>query len=289
MKNANWKNEIKAKITDQIIEGLENAIKFDKPWIGGNGIAVPKNHTTGRSYRGINVLNLWLAASLKGYKTGLWGSEKQWKTKGGKLRDGVKHKDGEFCIFYKLQGITEKNKNTGEKTFKKIPLFRYSIIFNFDQIEGIEIEKPDLDPIEENETAEKIINGTKATIKYGGEQAGYYPGSDEIVMPDRETFKSTTGFYNTIFHELSHWTGSENRLDRGMADMFGSEGYAIEELIAELSAAFICGNIGIAANIQNNSAYIKSWLKKLREDKNYIFQAASKADKSCQYILGDHA
>ena len=133
--------------------------------------------------------------------------------------------------------------------------------------------------------AEELIKKSQAEISFAPiDRACYQPTEDKILMPKKEQFKTQEGFYSTLFHELSHWTGHKSRLNRKKGNKKGSQDYAFEELIAELSASFICCHLGFEYSTQH-SAYIKDWLEVLKEDKKAIFKASSQAQKATEFIL----
>ena len=163
-------------------------------------------------------------------------------------------------------------------------------VFNLSQTEGLEylIKKPvsKEEPLfQDVKKAEQLIKKSKADISFAPiDRACYLPEEDKIFMPKKEQFKTQEGFYSTMFHELSHWTAHKSRLDRPMKGNKGSKAYAFEELVAEISASFICCHLGFEYSTQH-SAYVKSWLKVLKEDKKAIFRASSQAQKATEFIL----
>jgi len=168
-------------------------------------------------------------------------------------------------------------------------LLRAYTVFHASQIDGLPpYEPPTVDgneftPIEE---AEALLKNSGAEIHHGGPKAFYSPSSDHIQLPPKEAFAEPTGYYGTALHELSHWTGGkETRVPRNMKGRFGSETYAREELRAEIGSAFICTEVGIPSDVEENASYIASWLKVLKEDKHEIFRAASDAQKIADFCL----
>ena len=116
------------------------------------------------------------------------------------------------------------------------------------------------------------------------DRACYQPKEDQILMPKKSQFKTQEAFYSTLFHELSHWTGHESRLNRKTGNKFGSRDYAFEELVAEISASFLCCHLGFRYSTQH-SAYVKLWIEVLKKDKTAIFRASSLAQKATEFIL----
>jgi len=163
------------------------------------------------------------------------------------------------------------------------------------QVEGFEIvaeelpEEPAFDPIVR---AEEFAAATGAQIEEGGDRACFIPSLDMIRMPERRRFTGTEtttpaeGFYSTLCHELVQWSAAEKRLDRDLSGRFGDESYAIEELIAELGAAFLCADLGITPEPrQDHACYIKNWLAVLKNDKKAVFTAAAKASQAATWLL----
>ena len=208
----------------------------------------------------------------------------QVKKLGGSIKKGEKATQ---IVFYKKLVITDKESEE-EKT---IPLLKTHAVFNLSQTKGLEhlIKKPaskEKPLFQDEKQAEQIIKKSKADISFAPiDQACYLPEEDKILMPKKEQFKTQEGFYSTMFHELSHWTAHKSRLERPMRGKKGSKAYAFEELIAEISASFICCHLGFEYSTRHSS-YVKSWLKVLKEDKKAIFRASSQAQKATEFILG---
>ena len=187
----------------------------------------------------------------------------------------------------------ELKKEGGKENEKKkkieIPIIRSHPLFNLSQCEGLDhlIKKPDKkDQTFQDETrAENLIKATQAKIKMANyDKACYIPSEDQILMPRKSQFKTQEDFYSTMFHELSHWTGHKSRLNRDMISKFGTKKYAFEELVAEISASFLCCHLGFRYSTRH-SAYVKSWIRLLKKDKKAIFKASSKAQKATELIL----
>ena len=270
-------------ITDRIIAALEaGTAPWRKPWAGGGG-AEPVNLVSGRAYRGfLNRMLLGLSAHESPY----WLTYKQAKDLGGQVRKG---QHGTPVTFWKW---LEREDEDGK--MKRIPFLRYYTVFNTEQCDGLEGKLPEAaaspkfehDPIE---TAEGIVAAmpNPPAITNGGGAAYYQPGRDLVNVPLAERFETRAGYYSTLFHELAHATGHKSRLDRNMAGLLGSHAYSKEELVAEITAAYLCGQAGfVDATLDNSAAYIDGWLKALRNDRRLIVGAASQAQKAADYILG---
>ena len=278
------KSDVYQEVTDKIINLMEtHGANWCKPW-ESNGLAsgLPFSVTSRAAYSGINVVLLWAA----GYASSEWGTFKAWQAKGAKVKKGEK---GTPIIFFKQLPV--KDKDTDQK--KLIPMIKQFYVFNAEQVEGYEPEPiKTLEPLELLENAEKFIKNTGATIhKVAGDNAYYRPSTDSITVPLPEQFKGEAhsdrlhGYYGTVLHELTHWTGSKKRLDREKGIRYGDEKYANEELIAELGAAFLCAELGISSEPREDHAhYLNSWLKALKDDKKLIVKAASQARKACEFL-----
>lgn len=277
-------------VTDSIIEALEAGVKpWVCPWQRVNGMSgIPANYTTGATYSGINIMLLWASASKQGFTDGRWLTYKQAEAKGAQVRKGEK---GTTAIFYKT---LEKEDEQGETT--KIPMLKTFTVFNVQQIDGLPLEtaEQETSPIAEPTTFESIprvealIQQCGATIIERGQAAYFRPSTDEIVLPERHLFDDAANFYATALHELTHWTGGKTRLNRDMRGAFGNASYAFEELIAELGSAFLMADFGVVGDVQHES-YIASWLNALKNDKRFIFKAASSASKAHQFLIASNS
>ena len=279
--------DIYQMVTNKIISALESGVKpWACPWDRTQEFGqLPLNFKTKNHYSGINILLLWSETVEHGYSSPYWLTFNQAKEMGGNVIKGNKSTQ---LVFYKPW---ERENAEGEKEI--IPMLKPFNVFNLDQIEGIEkpVIKPSLELINgscfiDNVDAENIINDTKIVIYHSGNKAFYRPSTDEITMPPKALFHHSDNYYSTILHEITHATGHKKRLDRSMAGRFGSSDYAFEELIAELGSAFSCAELGIFGNGETQHAcYIASWLKKLNEDKKFIFKAAASAAKAHRWIF----
>ena len=266
-------------ITNRIVAELESGIiPWRKPWIA-SGQAI--SHVTGKPY---SLLNQMLLG-----RGGEYVTFKQVQDEGGRVKKGAK---AQMVVFWKW--IEQEDEETKEK--KKIPYLRYFNVFHIDQCEGIKTKHAEPLPqaVEPDAAAEAIIadylkrSGVKL-IHEEGNRAFYRPSSDSVTLPLVDQFKNTAEYYGTAFHELTHSTGHESRLNRlHTVAAFGSEDYSKEELIAEIGAAALVNHAGLetADSFKNNAAYIQNWLQALRNDKRFIVSAAGKAEKAVDMILG---
>jgi len=277
-------------ITDQIIAAIEAGTgTFTMPWHRDASHAMPINALSGNAYNGVNVIALWAAAELRGYGTGYWATYRQWNLLGGQVRQGEK---SSIVVFYKQTELEARSAETGEPENRSVRYARASRVFNAEQVEGWEAPRPAIcDPAAVLGDTEAFIAALSADIRIGGNRAYYQPRTDHIQMPDRdrftgtETSTATESYYAVLLHELTHWTGHALRLDRDLSGRFGDEGYAMEELVAELGAAFLCSDLGVTGQPRpDHAAYIANWLTVLKRDRRAIFTAASKANEARAYL-----
>ena len=276
-------------ITDRIIKQLESGIApWHKPWKTSD--ALPRNLITQREYRGINT---WILLS-SGFAQPYWLTFRQANELGGHVRKG---ESGMPIVYWKF-GTREVQ--DGEEIIEhKSVLCRYYTVFNVSQCEGLRIQPaqptetgPQINPID---NCDRIVTEwpAKPAVRYGSNHASYNKLHDLVQMPDRSTFDSAEEFYSTLFHELTHSTGHPLRLNRpSLAEFerFGDEKYSAEELVAEMGAAFLCGIAGIEnKTINNSAAYLRFWLKALKEDSRLILVAAGQAQKAADLILNRQA
>lgn len=275
------RTDIYQTVTDSIIAALETGVKpWVCPWQRTPGMSgLPSNYATGTAYSGMNIMLLWCSASKQGFCDSRWMTYKQAKAVGGQVRKG---EHGTTAIFYTT---LEKENDNGETDY--IPMLKTFTVFNVEQIDGLTLSDDAVFPAETFEPlprAEALFHSSGATIIEKGQNAFFTPSTDEIRLPERYLFIDAANFYATGLHELVHWSGAKSRLNREMKGKFGSEGYAFEELIAELGSAFLMADLGIVGEVQHES-YIASWLKALRNDKRYIFKAASAASTAHRYLM----
>jgi antirestriction protein ArdC len=274
-------------VTDKIISMLETGVvPWRSPILGGSKGGHPKNLNTGKKYRGVNVFLLAFTAYAQGYGSSYWLTFNQAKERGVSVKKGEK---SSLVVFWKQYETTDKE--TGQPT--TLPVLRYYNVFNAEQVEGAEIPDAipftptEVRPIEAaNAIAGGFVNGPK--VHFGDNKAYYLISDDSVHLPDPQRFVSSEAYYATLFHELSHSTGHPTRLKREFGTSYDSELYSKEELVAEMSAAFLCGHAGIEpAIIENQAAYINGWLKRLKSDKKLIVSAAAQAQRSADWILGE--
>jgi antirestriction protein ArdC len=280
-------NEIRNSITNTIIEALSDGglPPWRKPW--SNDPNAPGLHTsmsTGNPYRGINSLLLQVAAMKGGFKSKWWGTFNQVKQNGASVSRGAK--GTQIVLFKRIE--RERSDEAGDDVKDSFFVMKTFTVFNAEQTTGLErfrvgFSKPQNNPSERYENADAVIDATGADIRYGGNDAFYSPPGDFIQLPHRHQFESAESFYETAFHELTHWSEHVSRLNWNRAD----EGYAMGELIAEMSACLMMAELGLptTTNLTNHASYLKHWLDGMAGDSKFIFKAASQASKAVDYLL----
>ena len=277
-------DDIYQTITNQILEAMETSQgQGRRLWDAQPSL--PMNLSTGKPYSGMNILILWSAAIARGYRSPHWLTYKQAEAMGGQVRKG---EHGTQCVFYKPWENTDTNAATGETEITRGAVLKSFRAFNLDQIDGIEPPATKARPaFKILADAERLLQHTPAPIREGGDRACYIPSADEIHMPAREPFINPEAFYSVAYHEATHASGHHSRLDRNLSGRFGDEAYAMEELIAELGAAFLCAEVGILPTTREDHAhYLANWIKVLKGDTKAIFTAAAAASKAAAFIRG---
>ena len=277
-------SDIYQTVTNQIIEAME-ASQGQGRRLWDAQPSLPLNLSTGKPYSGMNILILWSTALSRGYRSPYWLTYRQAADMGGQVRKG---EHGTQCVFYKPWENTDTNRETGETEITRGAVLKSFRAFNLDQIDGIQAPATEARaPFEILADAERLLQHTPAPIREGGDRACYIPSADEIHMPSRETFVSPEAFYSVACHEMTHATGHASRLDRNLSGRFGDEAYAMEELVAELGAAFLAAEVGILPTTREDHAhYLANWIKVLKGDKKAIFTAAAAASKAAAFIKG---
>ncbi len=290
------------EVTDRIVAMIEaGAAPWRKPWTTPRlpGVpALPVNAVTGQPYHGVNVLLLLPLSMLFGDPR--WCSYRQAEARGWQVRHGER---GTPICFYKLLEITPEDRedlrgilDEGDEAIRTVPLLRRSTVFHASQIEGM----PTLEEAygvgeswpeaawEAEARLDALLARSGAAIEHRGYRAYYQPGEDRIVLPPRARFPSADAYYGTAFHELGHWTGHEQRLNRPFSFDRGTPDYAREELRAELASAFLNAELGCQHDLDEHAAYLAMYLALLRQDRKEIFRAAKDAQAIADLILDRH-
>jgi antirestriction protein ArdC len=276
------------EVTTQIIAALEAGIRpWRQPWKSGSP-GLPINATTGRPYHGVNVLVLAMTSFALGGDP-RFCSYKQATDRGWQVRKGER---GTTVFFFKRMLVEDRNAapEADDRT-KTIPMLRAFTVFNGSQIEGIpDYVAPSVtdESWRRPEATDIILRNSKAVIKFGGDRAFYSPSLDFIQLPPSSSFESPEALRACALHELAHWSAGKDRLDRDLTGRFGSTGYCLEELRAELTSVFLGKVLDLPCDIPNHANYIGSWIERLKSDKREIFRAASEAQRIADYLLAFH-
>jgi antirestriction protein ArdC len=268
--------EIYEKVTDQLLEGMKNPSTWQAPWHGSNFL--PKNASTDKAYQGGNVLVLWSEQLDKAYPTALWATYRQWDALGAQVRKGEK---GTGLVKWSPV-IDKRTKGTDHEKQVLVP-YGFTV-FNAAQVDGFTAPTATASP-EPLPEIEAFFSNLGSTIIEGS--PAYVPSMDVIQLPPISDFYDHIGFYATSAHEHAHWTGAPARLKRDHSGRFGSEAYAFEELVAEISAAFTAATLGFETEPrQDHANYISHWASLLKSDPSVIYKAASEAQKATNYLIG---
>ena len=268
------------KYRKELVKDLREAIEkgvapWQKPWSAVE-YDLPRNAISGHLYSGMNVFRLHFRSLFKGYTDPRWLTYRQIQSIGARVKSGemgtylIRCVDGGWC-------------GRGQ--------FMPYVVFNAEQVEGIEPYIPDVpenEPVDRCEKAERILRESGAKIKHGGNRAFYRPSGDFIQVPVFASFKTPYDYYATVIHELSHWTGHKSRLNRDFSGWFGTESYAFEELVAEISSMFVSAETGIdqtKEHFDNHAAYVGDWLKVIDKKPNAFFDAVNLAHRAANEVL----
>jgi len=278
------KRDVAAEVTARIIAALERGVApWARPWktTGGDSFpgALPVNATTGKEYRGANILLLWITAEVAGYADNRWLTFNQAKKLGGSVKKGER---GTGLVFWKF--VSKVDPATGEEERRGFPNF--FTVFNVEQCEGLGLEVAKREEAPVVGYATEIAKRVEARVVVGGDRACYMPVLDVVHVPAPDAFVSVEAFDATLLHELTHWTGHTSRLarDKAFGNRFGDGAYAMEELVAELGAAFCSARLGIPHEKLQHESYIAKWLETLRGDKHAVFTASREAQRAADLL-----
>jgi antirestriction protein ArdC len=284
------------RVTDRIVAAIEEGAAKGKDWRmpwhrrrgGGMPTSLPANVASRAGYRGINTVILWGEAEAKGYAAGLWGTYRQWQALGAQVRGGEKATTVVYwqCPDRRKGDDAEDGEQEGRK---RGPWAKAYSVFNVAQVDGY-VPPADGVPVLSEDRRITAAEGffsrlPNLTVRHGGTRAFYVPATDQVQMPPFADFRDAPGYYGTLAHEVTHWTGHASRLARDLSGRFRSEAYAAEELVAELGAAFLSATLGLATEPrQDHAQYVANWLDLLRGDARAIFTAASKAQQAADWL-----
>lgn len=266
---------------------------YEQPWSNLCKGTLPRNAASGKAYRGVNVLSLWAADAPSAW----WGTYQQWQALGGQVRKGEKSSTVVYYSPVTRKGASKRAADPDKADDTFLMMKHYSV-FHLGQVDAIAnedgapgtISLPHAAPAPTTQAerighAEEFFAGLTGTVRHGGDKAYYNPNSDYIRMPDFRQFAEAESYYSVLAHEYIHWSGHRARLERNLTGRFGDEAYAMEELVAELGAAFVMGMSELSSEPRRDHAqYLATWLRVLRNDSKAIFTAASKAQAAAEYL-----
>jgi antirestriction protein ArdC len=290
--------QVREAITGQIIAALESGgvPPWRRPWRIGPNAGFPSNIVSKKPYRGINPILLDMSSARHGLTSKWWATFNQWKTLGGKVMPRPPHvpsgKWGTQIVFWSPVRKPVKNDTGGDEEDRFFVLRSYTV-FSVDQVEGDHLSHLRAGH-GENDTdgavidflpAEEAIEATGVTIRHGGGHAFYSPSEDFVQVPPKASFEAVDEYYETVLHELVHWSEHPTRLNWCRRQTENT--YALGELVAEIGACYIARELGVPAseNLTNHVAYLASWLKAMKDDPRFIFTASAQATKAADYLL----
>ena len=273
-------------ITNRIVEAIESGAArpegWRMPWHGTPSGGRPSNVASGRAYQGINTLNLWIEAQARGYGSHVWGTLKQWNAAAAKVRRGERAAP---VVFWKDLPKRDASQD-GEEADRRF-VFKTSAVFNAAQVEGWEGAPPvPVDGPTAHADALALVEAARVDLRLEGHRAFYHTLLDFVSVPPPSAFFTQAGFVSTLLHEAVHWTGHKARMAREFGKRFGDGAYAMEELVAELGAAFLCADLGVENEPRlDHASYIAGWLRVLKGDPRAVFTAATQATRAAEYLF----
>lgn len=272
--------DLVTKLID-MIESNKGEKTWQMPWVGHESLLFATNAVTKNAYRGSNTINLAIEGIDRKFTTGEWATFNQWKSVNAQVQGGQK---ASYIVKW-IKPEFKDGEDDREDRFKGSLIPRVYAVFNADQVSGYTPETLELptpsDPIQ---AVEDWLDAVGAEGSEGN-GASYSPTTDKITMPHFEKFKSAEGFYATALHEHMHWTGHKSRLDRDQTGAMNTDGYALEELVAELGSAIACSKLGLVSEPREDHAlYLEHWLNELKANPKVLFSAARDAQKAFDYL-----
>jgi antirestriction protein ArdC len=284
--------DVYTRVTNEIVAQLEAGTRpWLQPWQAGHAAGEVSRPLRFNAipYRGINVVLLWLAAMRQHFTNPLWMTFRQAAELGAQVRRGEKGS----LVVYASSFTRRQIDGSGEEQEHEVPFLKSYSVFNAEQIDGLPPRyyaqaEPQQHSLKRVDRAEIFFRRTGADIRHGGSVAYYASDADRIQMPAFDTFRDAESYYATLAHEVTHWTRHPSRLAREFGrQRWGDEGYSMEELVAELGAAFLDADLGLTPEPrEDHAAYIASWLKVLKNDKRAVFAAAAHAQRAADFLHG---
>jgi antirestriction protein ArdC len=280
------RTDVYTRITAEIVAAIEaGAGDWRMPWHhDGTAVTRPENISSGKRYRGVNVLALWIATQAHGYADGLWGTYRQWLAAGAQVRRGER---GTTVVLWKQTATSADDDSHDDGDGSRPRVFaRAFTVFNAAQVNGYQpkpaVKLPEGDRLIHVDAFIDALNIPTVTGNY---DAHYRIDLDTIFMPEYSAFASPAAHAGTLIHEAAHATGAKHRLDRDFHERFKRDWLPIEEATAELTASFILADLGVAHHPRpDHAAYVASWLRLLKDDPRAIFTAASKAQQAADWM-----
>lgn len=272
--------QAQAEVLIAEMEKGHSFLPFLKPGDPALTKGLPYNPTTGKPYRGGNMVMLWIAGMTAGYQDTRWLTFKQAQAIGAQVHRGAKSVPLRYVIF------PERDEQGAVVSASMTPRSFFFNVFNAEQIDGMPVvpSRETTAPEPRNAQCEALLRGSGAVIVHGTSQPHYAPGSDRIGLPHPERFVSHEAYLVTALHELAHWTGHSSRLNRDLSGAFGSMSYAREEMIAETASHIMGVELGIGHDPSQHAAYLSMWIKIAKEEPGYLYQAAASAEKICDFL-----
>jgi antirestriction protein ArdC len=283
-KNLTPRADLYQDVTDRIVAQFEaGCIPWVQPWAAG-ARCLPMNATTDRAYSGINVLMLMMSGCGQGFANGRWLTFRQALGVGGNVRKG----EHGTTVFYADRYVPRSEQERGDEA-RSVAFLKRFTVFNVAQCENLPEEIIGAAPLPHTEAeilprAQALLDASGADIRIGGDRAYYHIADDYIRVPEPRAYFQPIDWHRTVLHELSHWSGGEKRLARDFSGRFGDQAYGMEELVAELSSAYLCAALAIAPTVRH-ADYVGAWLSIMKSDKRAIFTAARLASAACDYVL----
>lgn len=286
------RSDLYTRVTKYILTDLECGVRtWTKPWSTAHaaGQVSRPQRATGEAYRGINILLLWSEAIARGFDASIWMTYRQAQALGGQVRKGEKG----TTIVYANRTVRTETDETGADIERQIPFLKAYTVFNVDQVDGLpdRFQAPaqqQRDHQEKIAHAETYFSNLGGEVRHGGDMAFYAGRDDHVQLPQFAAFDDAESYYATLAHEFVHWTRHPSRLDRDFGQKrFGDDGYALEELVAELGAAFLCADLQLELTPRHDhSAYLGHWLRVLKAEPKLLFTAAAYAQRACDFLHG---
>ena len=287
MTKKNNRKEIIKKVADRLKKMLKTEgsdWKKNSIWEASD-FSLPMNANTKKAYSGFNIINLLFEKEEKNYDNNEWGTFRMWNKMGYRIKANEKA----TYIFYNDKfTVEDENKvdEFGNPKKRQIWYLKPHAVYNANQVEGYEVKKPKLpNKAKSVKVADEYIKNANPTIKFGGDRAYFSPNFDYIQMPTKESFHGTEEYYGVLLHELVHWTGHKDRLNRDFSGQFGSDAYAIEELVAETGSAILSAILGISQTVRSDHAkYINGWIKQLDDKPEQVIKAINKSSRAVDFL-----